>query len=84
MAGSLPKEAERSHTGLQALFGFLEKMVTNNNASLVCFLGSFSASLCKPNRAQMNNEDFGGFSFAIATAKYLFLLLHNQLPHIMA
>lgn len=56
----------------------------NNNALSVCFLGTFSASLCKLNRAEMNNEVFGGFPFTIATAKVLFLLLHNQLPHIMA
>lgn len=70
-----------SHIGLQALFGFLGKMAKNNNALLVYFLGTFSASLCKLNGAQMNNEDFGWFSFTIATAKVLFLLVHNQLPH---
>lgn len=31
----------------------------------------------------MNNEGFGGFPFSIATVTVLFLLLYNQLPHIM-
>lgn len=32
----------------------------------------------------MNNEGFGGFPFSIVTVTALFLLLYNQLPHIMA
>ena len=75
------KEAERSHRGLQALFRDAAK---NDNTLLVCFLGTFSASLCKLNRAPMNNECCGGFPSSIATGKDLFLLLHNQLAHIMA
>lgn len=66
------KEAERSHRGLQALFGFLEEAARNNNALLVDFLGTFSASLCKLNRAPANNEGFGAFPFGIATVKVLF------------
>lgn len=47
--------------------------VKNDNALLVRFLDTFSASLCKLNRAQMNNEGFGGFPFSIATVKGLIL-----------
>ena len=78
------KEVERSHRGFQALFAFLGEVAKNDNALLVCFLGTFSASLCKLNRAQMSNEGFGGFPFSIAAVKVLFLLLYNQPPHIMA
>lgn len=78
------KEVERSHRGLQALSDFLGEAEKNNNALLVCFLGTFSASLCKLNRALMNNEGCGGFPFSTAAVKVLFLLLHNQLPHIIA
>lgn len=78
------KEAERSHRGLQVLFGLLRGAARNDNGVLVCFLGTLSASLCKFNRAQMNNEGSGGFPFSIANVKVLFLLLYNQLSNIMA
>lgn len=77
------KEAERSHRGFQALFGVLGEAAKNDNALLVCFLSTFSASLCKLNRALMNNEVFGGFPFSMGIVKVLFLLLYNQLLHIM-
>lgn len=68
------KEVERSHRGLQALFGFLGEAAKNDNSLLVCFLGTFSASLCRLNRAQMSNEGSGGFPFSIAAVKVLCLL----------
>lgn len=64
------------------MFGFLGEAAKNDNALLVCFLGIFSASLCNVIEP-MNNEGFGGFPFSIATVTVLFLLLYNQLPHIM-
>lgn len=71
------KEAERSHRALQALFGFLEEAARNNNA-LLGFLGTFSASLCKLNRAPVNNKGFGAFPFGIATVKVLFFCCYTS------
>lgn len=85
MAGSLLLRRQRSRRGLPALFGLLGEAAENDNALLVCFLGTFSASLCKLDRAQMNNEGFGSFPFTKATIKVLFFaVVYNQLSHIMA
>lgn len=70
----------RSHRGLQALFGSQGAAAKNDNALLVCFLGAFSASLCKLNRAQMNNEGFGGFPFSMVIAKVLFFFFAVTQP----
>ena len=73
MAGSLPLRRWREVTEVfKHCLPSLGEVAKNDNALLVCFLGTFSASLCKLNRAQMSNEGFGGFPFSIAAVKVLF------------
>lgn len=66
------------------MFGFLGEVAKNDSGLLVCFLGTFSASLCKLNRAQMNNESCGGFPFSVATVKVSFLLFTTSCLNIIA